>query len=463
MNQCVPRCDLDETPTPAGLTTHPHSNSDSAATDVSMLNTEVVELTWENGQVALHGLGPNRPIGKPLPSTTTTTSKYTWEKPRAGGTLESIVSQATRLDPSKVPLTGGDDLVPWFYPHGTIAAQPITMDALVPCANRTTSTDDQSNHVPEPNSLRPESSGEAGTVERRTKEVALTKKLARKALVPVTHERSSKQSVSISATFGRDSSRHDMSLIDTYELDPDTGFTSNSLGSPENTSTGKPSGSYNKPTTVDDHDSVCHSGSQREPTGLDEDNKKKSFTSSKRSRAAEIHNESERKRRDKINQKLKTLQKLVPNSSKTDKASMLDEVIEYLKQLQAQVQMMSRMSMPHMMLPMAMQQQFQMSMLAQMGMTMGMNMGMGMMDINSIARPNITGIPPVVPSGVFMPLSSWDNNSADRLPSSCSIMPDPLTTFLSCQSKPITMDSYSSRMAALYQQLHQSAASNSKS
>ena len=51
---------------------------------------------------------------------------------------------------------------------------------------------------------------------------------------------------------------------------------------------------------------------------------------------------------------------------------MLDEVIEYLKQLQAQVQMMSRINMPPMMLPMAMQQQLQMSMMAQMGMGMGM-------------------------------------------------------------------------------------------
>ncbi|XP_054798424.1 transcription factor SPATULA-like isoform X2 [Prosopis cineraria] len=49
-------------------------------------------------------------------------------------------------------------------------------------------------------------------------------------------------------------------------------------------------------------------------------------TSSKRSRAAEVHNMSEKN--------------LIPNSNKTDKASMLDEAIEYLKQLQLQVQML---------------------------------------------------------------------------------------------------------------------------
>ncbi|KAF9607806.1 hypothetical protein IFM89_001527 [Coptis chinensis] len=57
-----------------------------------------------------------------------------------------------------------------------------------------------------------------------------------------------------------------------------------------------------------------------------------------RSRAAEVHNLSEKRRRSRINEKMKALQNLIPNSNKTDKASMLDEAIEYLKQLQLQVQ-----------------------------------------------------------------------------------------------------------------------------
>ncbi|XP_073031493.1 LOW QUALITY PROTEIN: transcription factor SPATULA-like [Primulina eburnea] len=64
-------------------------------------------------------------------------------------------------------------------------------------------------------------------------------------------------------------------------------------------------------------------------------------SSSKRSRAAEVHNLSEKRRRSRINEKLKALQNLIPNSNKTDKASMLDEAIEYLKQLQLQVQMLT--------------------------------------------------------------------------------------------------------------------------
>ncbi|KAJ9540839.1 hypothetical protein OSB04_027345 [Centaurea solstitialis] len=55
---------------------------------------------------------------------------------------------------------------------------------------------------------------------------------------------------------------------------------------------------------------------------------------SKRTRAAE-------RRRSRINEKMKALQKLIPNSNKTDKASMLDEAIEYLKQLQLRVQMLT--------------------------------------------------------------------------------------------------------------------------
>lgn len=64
-------------------------------------------------------------------------------------------------------------------------------------------------------------------------------------------------------------------------------------------------------------------------------------SSSKRGRVAEFHNMSEKKRRQRINEKLKALQKLIPNSNKTDKASMLDDAIDYLRHLQLQVQMLA--------------------------------------------------------------------------------------------------------------------------
>ncbi|KAK2441528.1 transcription factor PIF4 [Trifolium repens] len=62
--------------------------------------------------------------------------------------------------------------------------------------------------------------------------------------------------------------------------------------------------------------------------------------SARRNRAAEVHNLSERRRRDRINEKMKALQQLIPHSSKTDKASMLEEAIDYLKSLQLQLQVM---------------------------------------------------------------------------------------------------------------------------
>ncbi|KAL6210881.1 hypothetical protein ACLB2K_016111 [Fragaria x ananassa] len=100
-------------------------------------------------------------------------------------------------------------------------------------------------------------------------------------------------------------------------------------------------------------------------------------SSTKRSRAAEVHNLSERRRRDRINEKMRTLQELIPRCNKSDKASMLEEAIEYLKSLQLQVQMMSMgCGMVPMMFP-GVQPYMPMGM-ARMGMGMGMGMDMGM-------------------------------------------------------------------------------------
>jgi hypothetical protein len=130
----------------------------------------------------------------------------------------------------------------------------------------------------------------------------------------------------------------------------------------------------------------------------------------------------------------------------TDKASMLDEVIEYLKQLQAQVHMVNRFNMSPMMMPMTMQQQLQMSMMNPMGMGMGMGMagmgmGMGMpgmgMDMNAMNRANIPGMPQVLHPSAFMPMASWDaGSSSDRLQGPPpSGMADPISKFFGCQSQ----------------------------
>ncbi|EMS48316.1 Transcription factor bHLH69 [Triticum urartu] len=46
-------------------------------------------------------------------------------------------------------------------------------------------------------------------------------------------------------------------------------------------------------------------------------------------------------RRERIAERMKSLQELVPNANKTDKASMLDEIIDYVKFLQLQVKVLS--------------------------------------------------------------------------------------------------------------------------
>ncbi|KAF9669794.1 hypothetical protein SADUNF_Sadunf13G0001500 [Salix dunnii] len=109
---------------------------------------------------------------------------------------------------------------------------------------------------------------------------------------------------------------------------------------------------------------------------------------SKRGRAAEVHNLSERRRRDRINEKMRALQELIPNCNKVDKASMLDEAIEYLKTLQLQVQIMSMgagMYMPSMILPPGMPHMHaaHMGQFLPMGVGMGMGFRMGMPDMNS--------------------------------------------------------------------------------
>lgn len=98
----------------------------------------------------MHGLGLPRLPSKPL----------SWDKPRATGTLESIVNQATCTLPqfSKPPFDntitaapggGGNEILTWFDHHRTVAtsaaapSNTMTMDALVPCGN---------NHSDEPNS-----------------------------------------------------------------------------------------------------------------------------------------------------------------------------------------------------------------------------------------------------------------------------------------------------------------------
>ncbi|TYH69472.1 hypothetical protein ES332_D05G058400v1 [Gossypium tomentosum] len=61
----------------------------------------------------------------------------------------------------------------------------------------------------------------------------------------------------------------------------------------------------------------------------------------RRGQATDPHSIAERLRRERIAERMKALQELVPNANKKDKASMLDEIIDYVKFLQLQVKVLS--------------------------------------------------------------------------------------------------------------------------
>ncbi|XP_076895187.1 bHLH transcription factor RHL1-like [Bidens hawaiensis] len=62
----------------------------------------------------------------------------------------------------------------------------------------------------------------------------------------------------------------------------------------------------------------------------------------RRGQATDPHSIAERLRREKIAERMKALQEIVPNANKADKASMLDDIIDYVKFLQLQVKVLSK-------------------------------------------------------------------------------------------------------------------------
>ncbi|KAL9243264.1 hypothetical protein vseg_017172 [Gypsophila vaccaria] len=304
-------------------------------------NFEVTELTWENGQLAMHELGGIFP--PPPVSTSSSSPKPTWEDDGGGGgvgdTLESIVHQATCCNKH----------VPKLMPE---PQQQANFGSVV--ASSGGKWAEKSGQIKTTCPPQP-----PGMVKKRTRSEVEHRGLTND------HESAC---ASANAAFSRENNETTM-MTWSYE-------------SPRSSTRTK---------TINDEDSACQGGSENQ----DEERETKGETGrsypTRKGRAAAVHNQSERRRRDRINQKMKALQKLVPNSSKTDKASMLDEVIDYLKQLQAQVQMMSHARfMPQMMMPLGIQQHLhQMSLLARMGMGAGLGMGIGMSE-----TPNIGLTPP---------------------------------------------------------------------
>lgn len=443
-NQCVPSWDLEETvgaginPVPAGPALRMASYTAPVAVPMPDQYDEVAELTWEKGNIFWQGLfnrsAPKYPAA-PAPSS---------QMHAIGGggdhreTLEAVVGEAAARLSSHPHLP--QPRVPTAAPWLGVGAPA---DGLVPCAAR---------------------GDDAAEVEARSKRARLVDEDGR-----------------VCASQGSAAPGRAESTLFTLDpcgtgADDVCGFTtttnnSTSLdhGSPEeteNTSFGGGASDSRCFSRRSQGDGLCD---EAENVVIKGEAPMRSSISTKRSRAAAIHNESERKRRDRINQKMQTLQKLVPNSSKTDKASMLDEVIDHLKQLQAQVQMMSRMS--SMMMPMAMPQ-LQMSVMANMAQMAQMaQMGLGMMNMaGPLAQPAYPGLAPAMmhPPTPFVTMQPWNAAAAaaaDRQKQPATAVPDAYSAFLACQAaqqnaqqqqqaQPNGMEAYN-KMMAMYQKLSQ--------
>lgn len=219
----------------------------------------------------MHGLGAPRLTSKNTAIMTSPAKYSTWDKPPAGGTLESIVNQATTVLPksnSAIDDGGqvGEELVSWFednqrlgIPDGA-AASVALRDALVPCTNQERFTQVLESLPGIGTSTRVGSCSGAASLENGGgggggggREVRLAR---------FTHDWSSRldQSVTGSATCGLESGPQ--LTLDTCERDLGTagatGFTSTSLGSPGNTS----SAGKESTKSGDEHDSVCRSRNQ---------------------------------------------------------------------------------------------------------------------------------------------------------------------------------------------------------
>ncbi|XP_016651309.1 PREDICTED: transcription factor PIF7 [Prunus mume] len=397
-------------------------NHPNTSRHVPLSTYDVRELKLENGQLAMHGLGGLLP---------TSQAKHTWG--RAGDTLESVVHQATHHKREPNLIHNGQT--------------PANISSMVASSGRTW-TD------------------EGGQV-------------------PLAEEWMRKRTRSDSDYHGNNFSGSTTSIHEEH-ADPSTCASPSPSASAklcrDNEKTMTTWASFEslpslKSTKSPDEDSASHGGLENQDDGQETTKDGESGRSTRPKRAAAVHNQSERKRRDRINQKMKALQRLVPNASKTDKASMLDEVIKYLEQLQAQVQMMSSVrNMPHMnmnmnmMMPLGMQQQqqhlHQMSFLAHMGMggnvgPLGLGMGMGIHP-----TPVVAAAPTFIPPFMVPPLMPRHPPSQAKPDSACTnasdSLPDPYGALLAQQS--MNMDLFN-RMAALYHQQvnHTTAATSSPS
>ncbi|KAM0821184.1 hypothetical protein ACQ4PT_029718 [Festuca glaucescens] len=453
-NQCVPSWDLEETvgagiaPVSAGPALRMASHTAPVAVPMPDQYDEVAELTWEKGNIFWQGLlsrsAPKYPAAPaPAPSQMHAIGSGQGDHRE---TLEAVVGEAAARLSSHPHLA--QPRAPAAAPWLGVGAPA---DGLVPCAAR---------------------GDDAAEAEARRKRARLVGEDGRVcasqgSAAPGRRESTLLTTLDPCGTGGDDLCGFTTTTNNSTSLDH---------GSPEeteNTSFGGGASDSRCFSRRSQGDGLCD---EAENVVIKGEAPMRSSICTKRSRAAAIHNESERKRRDRINQKMQTLQKLVPNSSKTDKASMLDEVIDHLKQLQAQVQMMSRMS--SMMMPMAMPH-LQMSVMANIAQMAQMaQMGLGMMNMaGPLAQPAYAGLAPACtspprsspcrpgtpppPTGRSSPPPPCRTSTPPpRLPSGaaeCTGTHRSVRTSNQQQAQPNGMEAYN-KMMAMYQKLSEQQA-----
>ncbi|XP_039012183.1 bHLH transcription factor RHL1-like [Hibiscus syriacus] len=101
-------------------------------------------------------------------------------------------------------------------------------------------------------------------------------------------------------------------------------------------------GSFHHPQASFGANSTTEINQSQGPTAVAPPQEKpKQKVRARRGQATDPHSIAERLRRVRIAERMKALQELVPNANKTDKASMLDEIVDYVKFLQLQVKVLS--------------------------------------------------------------------------------------------------------------------------
>ncbi|KAI3800431.1 hypothetical protein L1987_28522 [Smallanthus sonchifolius] len=275
-----------------------------------------------------------------------------WDQPRSAETLEALVNQATLQPYCKTDATFNDnELVPWMHYNNP------TIDVNLNNQSATMTSDAL---VPNTHNRTSDGSAQAQRSIKSAREAGCSTRASSCSGNPFMDPRVARGTTTETYNW---SSCKDMSVSGTF-VTPDTytgdlggrRLTSTSTGSPENTNTS--SGRDFSNSTFPDH-TACHRRTQ------------------------------------------------------SDKASMLDEVIEHIKQLQLQIHTANMMNMSPMMMSLVMQQQLQF----QKYMMNSMGMGMGMENIQPRFHPS-----------AFMP--SWNNQATDQVVNTNTMPGAPMPAFL---------------------------------